>query len=84
MNNNNNDISKIFKKNMIIDACLQNIKTCTKVASDYLEGIIDVYDLEELIVSLRCVEEDILEIDSLIMEIEEEYEKEIEMILNEQ
>lgn len=69
---------KKFMRNMKINASLQSIKECTTIASRYISGGYEVYDVDELITALASVEEDVEYIDELILEMEEEYEKEIE------
>lgn len=80
----NNEIMKRLTRNIKLNACFESIKECTNIASDYIEGIIEVNDVDELVVTLRSVEEDIDEINQIIMEMASEYESEIEELKYEQ
>ncbi len=80
----NKETKKNFIRSMEIDACLKSIKECTNVARYYIAGEYEVNDVDELVTSLASVKEDIEYIDKLIIEMQEEYEKEIEELKYEQ
>lgn len=79
----NKEIMKKLMRDMRLDACFESIKECTSVASDYIKGIYEVNDVDELVVALRSVEEDIDEIEEIIMEMALEYEVEMNELIEE-
>lgn len=80
----NKQFMKKIGRDMRLDACLESIKECTNVAANYIEGIYEVNDIDELVVTLRSVEDYIKDIDEIILEMSSEYETEIEVLKNEQ
>lgn len=80
----NKQLMKKIGRDMRLDACLESIKECTNVAANYIEGIYEVNDIDELVVTLRSVEDYIKDINEIILEMSSEYETEIEVLKNEQ
>lgn len=79
----NKEIMKKLKREMRLNACLDSIKEYSNTTIDYLTGEYEINDLNELIASLASIPEYIEEVEQIILEMNEEYEKEIE-VLNEQ
>ena len=73
-----------FGREMKLYACLDNIKEICNLASYYINGTYKANDVNELTAALDSVEEYVEDIDNIVAEIAEEYEKEIEELKNEQ
>ena len=80
----NEKIKIKFGREMKLYACLDSIKESCNLASAYIKGNLKVNDVDELTAALDIVEEYIEDIDNIVSEISEEYEKEIEELKNEQ
>lgn len=73
-----------FGREMKLYACLDSIKESCNLASAYINGTYKANDVNELTAALDSVEEYVEDIDNIVAEIAEEYEKEIEELKNEQ
>ena len=80
----NEKIKIKFRREMKLYACLDSIKESCNLASAYIKGNYKANDVNELTVALDSVEEYVEDIDNIVSEITEEYEKEIEELKNEQ
>lgn len=80
----NEEIIKKIGRNMRLEACLDSIKECSDVAHGYISGEYEINDVDELIAALACIPQYVEEIDQIILEMAEEYEKEIEGLKIEQ
>ncbi len=77
---------KYMKKFMLeteINNYLNDIKEYSNGALLYLTNPSDKLDKEEIIMYLSCVEECVNNVSELIMKIENEYENDIEELMNE-
>ena len=77
---------KYMKKFMLeteINNYLNDIKEYSNGALLYLTNSSDKLDKEEIIMYLSCVEECVNNVSELIMKIENEYENDIEELMNE-
>lgn len=73
-----------FGRKMKLYACLNSIKESCNLASAYINGNYKANDVNELTAALDSVGEYVEDIDNIVAEIVEEYEKEIEELKNEQ
>ena len=73
-----------FGREMKLYACLDSIKESCNLANAYINGNYKANDVNELTAALDSVEEYVEDIDNIVAEIAEEYEKEIEELKNEQ
>lgn len=79
----NKEIMKKIRRDMQLDAYFDNIKECSNTTIDYITGEYKIDDIDELIDTLSCIPKYIKKIESIILEMTLEYEREIE-VLNEQ
>lgn len=80
----NEEIIKKLGRDMRLDAYLDSIKECSDVACGYISGEYEINDVEELVTTLACIPQYVEEIEKIILEMAEEYEKEIEELKYEQ